>query len=380
MPPLARPEREDNTSTLFIDPATRANLELVRTLSGQRQGSLLTAIDRTVTGAGARLLAERLMAPLTSPEAIDRRLDSISFLMVNDRLAQTLRQHLRQAPDMPRALSRLALDRGGPRDLGMIRQGIEAGRAIAADLARQPLPSEMESAFRALEICRPTCQPRLEAALAEELPLLKRDGGFVRSGHNADLDGLRDLRDKSRRVIAAMEGAFQDETGIRSLKIRHNNILGYYIEVTANNAAAMTDTPGARSRFIHRQTMANAMRFTTTELAELEEKIASAADRALVIELAVFDELTAATIAQAEIIRSAARALAVIDVAQGLSELAESEGWCRPKIEDSTAFRIVQGRHAVVEQALRKAAEQPFMPNDCDLSPTTMPTMAQSGF
>lgn len=370
MPPLARPEREDNASTLFIDPATRANLELVKTLSGQRQGSLLKAIDRTVTGAGARLLAERLMAPLTSPDAIDHRLDCISFLMVNDRLAQTLRQHLRQAPDMPRALSRLALERGGPRDLGMIRQGIEAGRAIAADLARQPLPCELEGAFKALENLSPDLSARLEAALADDLPLLKRDGGFVRSGHNADLDGLRGLRDESRRVIAAMEGAFQDETGIRSLKIRHNNILGYYIEVTANNAAAMTGTPEARSRFIHRQTMANAMRFTTTELADLEEKIASAADRALAIELAVFDELAAATIAQADAIRSAAQALAVIDVAQGLAELAESEGWCRPKVEDSTAFRIVQGRHPVVEQALRKAAEQPFMPNDCDLSPT----------
>ena len=369
-PPLARPEREDNASTLFIDPATRANLELVKTLSGDRQGSLLKAIDRTVTGAGARLLAERLMSPLTDPDAIDERLDSVSFLMVNDRLADGLRGHLRHAPDMPRALSRLALDRGGPRDLDMIRRGIEAGKAIAADLSRQPLPNELTGALDALQNLPFELSVRLETALADELPLLKRDGGFVRRGCNMDLDELRDLRDKSRRVIAAMEVGFQDETGIRSLKIRHNNILGYYIEVTANHAAAMNGTPEARGRFIHRQTMASAMRFTTTELADLEEKIASAADKALAIELGIFEDLAKAFINEAEAIRKAAAALAVIDVAQGFADLAETEGWCRPKVEDSTAFKIVQGRHPVVEQALRKAAEQPFVPNDCNLSPS----------
>jgi DNA mismatch repair protein MutS len=368
-PPLARPEREDNASTLFIDPATRANLELVKTLSGSRQGSLLKSIDRTVTGAGARLLAERLMSPLTDPDAIDRRLDSLSFLLVNDRLADTLRNQLRHAPDMHRALSRLALDRGGPRDLDMIRNGIKAGASIAAELARHQLSAELTSALEGLQNLPSDLSARLETALADELPLLKRDGGFVRQGYNADLDSLRDLRDKSRRVIAAMELAFQEETGIRSLKIRHNNILGYYIEITANHAAVMNGTPEARSRFIHRQTMASAMRFTTTELADLEEKIASAADKALAIELGVFEELAKACINQAGKIRSAAEALAVIDVAQGLAGLAETAGWCRPKLEDSAAFKVVQGRHPVVEQALRHTAEQPFVPNDCDLSP-----------
>ncbi|MGB8816534.1 MAG: DNA mismatch repair protein MutS [Rhizobiaceae bacterium] len=368
-PPLSRPEREDNASTLFIDPATRANLELVKTLSGERQGSLLKAVDRTVTGAGARLLSERLMSPLTSPDRIDERLDSVSFLMANDRLADSLRGHLRHAPDMPRALSRLALDRGGPRDLDMIRRGIEAGLQMAGALSQQPLPAELAATLGSLKRLPMEFASQLAAALDDELPLLKRDGGFVRAGFNADLDALRDLRDRSRRVIAAMEGAFQDETGVRSLKIRHNNILGYYIEVTANNAGPMNGTPEARARFIHRQTMANAMRFTTTELADLEVKIASAADKALAIELGVFDALCAACIQAAESIREAAAALAVIDVEQGFAELAQTEGWCRPKVDDSTAFRIVQGRHPVVEQALRKSAAQPFVPNDCNLSP-----------
>lgn len=370
-PPLAKPEREENASTLFIDPATRANLELTKTLSGERQGSLLKAIDRTVTGSGARLLAERLMSPLTSVDAIDTRLDTVSFLMANDRLAEGLRHHLRHAPDMPRALSRIALDRGGPRDLDMIRRGIEAGQENATLLKTIALPEELRGALTALEALPVKLANDLAGAFAEELPLLKRDGGFVRRGYDGELDSLRDLRDRSRKVIATMESAYQDETGIRSLKIRHNNILGYYIEVTANHAATMNGTTEAKARFIHRQSMANAMRFTTTELAEIEEKIATAADKALVLELGVFEALAAACVEGANAIREASSALAVIDVSQGFALLAESEGYCRPIVEDSTAFEIVQGRHPVVEQALRRAAAQPFVPNNCKLSSET---------
>ncbi len=370
-PPLLRPERELSSSTLFIDPATRANLELIRTLSGERQGSLLRAIDRTVTGAGARLLAERLMSPLTNPQDIDHRLDSIAFLMTNDRLTGRLREVLRQAPDMPRALSRLALDRGGPRDLDMIRRGIDAGLEVAAALQSIPLPQELDGAAQSLMQLPARLRDILAGTLADELPLLKRDGGFVRKGQNADLDDLRELRDSSRRVIAGMEVSFQEETGIRSLKIRHNNILGYYIEVTANHAETMNGTPEAKARFIHRQSMANAMRFTTVELAALEEKIASAAGKSLEIELSLFEDMRTAVVNAAEIIQRAARALALVDVSQGLTTLAEEEAWCRPRVDESQSFDIVQGRHPVVEQSLRRAAQQPFVPNDCDLSPET---------
>lgn len=368
-PPLLHPERELSSSTLFIDPATRANLELTKTLSGERQGSLLRAIDRTVTGAGARLLGERLMSPLTSPQDIDARLDSIAFLMVNDRLCERLRQILRQAPDMPRALSRLALDRGGPRDLDMIRRGIEAGVEIAQVMQSAPLTKELDEAAKVLVQLPVQVHGLLSNTLAEELPLLKRDGGFVRKGQNSELDDLRDLRDSSRRVIAGMEVSFQEETGIRSLKIRHNNILGYYIEVTANHAETMNGTPEAKARFIHRQSMANAMRFTTVELAALEEKIANAAGKSLEIELVLFDTMRKAVVESAVLIQTAARALAVVDVSQGLAMLAGEEAWCRPRIDDSQAFEIVQGRHPVVEQSLRRAAQQPFVPNHCMLSP-----------
>ncbi len=368
-PPLARPERESAGSTLFIDPATRANLELLRTLSGSREGSLFRAIDRTLTGAGGRLLADRLMAPLTDPAAIGERLDSVSFFRDEAALCGALALCLKRAPDMPRALSRLALNRGGPRDLSALAAGLGVAGEIAALLASAALPAELERARAALLALPAALRSHLEVALGDEPPLLKRDGGFVRQGYDADLDEMRALRDESRRVIAAMERDLIEETGIRSLKIRHNNVLGYYIEVTANHQAIMTGTDVARARFIHRQTMASAMRFTTTELADLETRIANAADRALAIELAVFDRLVAEAVDTADAIREGAAALAVIDVSAALARLAAAERYVRPVVDDSLAFAVSGGRHPVVEQALRRAAENPFVANDCDLSP-----------
>ncbi|MDW6025673.1 DNA mismatch repair protein MutS [Mesorhizobium sp. BAC0120] len=368
-PPLARPEREENGATLFIDPATRSNLELLRSMSGSREGSLYRAVDRTVTGAGARLLAERLTAPLTDPSAIDARLDAVAFFAADPDLADRLREKLKAAPDIARALSRLALNRGGPRDLGALKSGLGAAAGIAALLDGALLPQELVAARAGLEALPAGLYDHLSQALAEELPLLKRDGGFVREGYNAELDEMRALRDQSRRVIAGMERDLIDETGIRSLKIRHNNVLGYYIEVTANHQAIMTGSDAAKARFIHRQTMANAMRFTTTELAELESKIANAADRALSIELAGFDRLVSEAVGEAEAIRRAAEALAILDVSAALAVLARTENYARPVVDDSLNFHIVAGRHPVVEQAHRRLATEPFVANDCDLSP-----------
>ncbi|MEZ2130919.1 MULTISPECIES: DNA mismatch repair protein MutS [unclassified Sinorhizobium] len=370
-PPLGKPERESAASTLFIDPATRANLELARTLSGDRNGSLLKAIDRTVTGGGARLLGERLMSPLTDPTRINERLDSIGFLLEEPSLCGDLREALKHVPDMPRALSRLALDRGGPRDLWAIRQGLGAAGDVANLLRNALLPEELGQAVSDLSALPEGLGAFLAEMLADELPLLKRDGGFLRDGANAELDEVRALRDQSRRVIAGLQLQYAEETGIKSLKIKHNNVLGYFIEVTAGNAGSMTDTADAKARFIHRQTMANAMRFTTTELADLESRIANAADRALTIELEVFDRMVAAVVADAEAIKAGARALAVIDVAAGLALLAEEQAYCRPVVDDSKMFAIGGGRHPVVEQALRRQSSGPFVANNCDLSPQT---------
>ncbi|MDK1384137.1 DNA mismatch repair protein MutS [Sinorhizobium sp. 8-89] len=368
-PALGIPERESVASTLFIDPATRANLELVKTLSGAREGTLLRALDRTVTSGGARLLAERLMSPLTDPDRINTRLDSIEVIADQPSFAMDLRDALRRAPDMPRALSRLALGRGGPRDLGAIQAGLRAAATISALLSRGSLSAELTEAHAAIDALPEALLARLESMLAEELPLLKRDGGFVREGAHGELDEMRALRDQSRRVIAGLQLQYCEETGIKSLKIKHNNVLGYFIEVTAGNAGAMTDTDAGRARFIHRQTMANAMRFTTTELAELETKIANAADRALAIELEAFEAMAGEIVAHAEAIKAAALALATLDVSTGLAVLAEEQNYARPVVDRSRMFAIDGGRHPVVEQALRRQAANAFVANGCDLSP-----------
>lgn len=368
-PPLMRPLREDENASLFIDPATRNNLELTRTLSGQRDGSLMKAIDRTVTGGGARLLSERLMAPLISPVAINERLDSVAYFLNDMRFAEALQAILKSAPDMPRALSRLVLGRGGPRDMAAIQRGFAVICDVRNLFAGKLLPQELSDAFAVLEKLPVDLHSHLDRILADDLPLLKRDGGFVRENYNKELDELRTLRDQSRRFIAELQGRYAEETGVKTLKIRHNNILGYYIEVTSLQAPALTETDEAKSRFIHRQTMANAMRFTTTELADLESRIANAADRALTIELELFDKLVEEIADQADFIRQAAMALAVFDVSASNASLAEEQGYCRPIVDQSLDFEIVAGRHPVVEQALRKQAKEPFVANNCDLSP-----------
>lgn len=367
-PPLGAPERESAASTLFIDPATRANLELVKTLSGERDGSLLHALNRTVTGGGARLLAERLMSPLTDPERINARLDAVAYLIDDVSLSDGLRDALKHVADMPRALSRLALERGGPRDLGAIRQGLVSAEKIAVILDGGLLPDELAKALRDLKALPGALEAMLGSMLADDLPLLKRDGGFLREGANPELDEVRALRDQSRRVIAGLQLQYADETGIKSLKIKHNNVLGYFIEVTAGNADVMMATDEAKARFIHRQTMAGAMRFTTTELADLESRIANAAAEALTIELEAFERMVKAVVQQAEAIKAGAIALAVIDVASSLAYLATEQAYCRPIVDASMTFAITGGRHPVVEQALRRQSAGPFIANNCDLS------------
>ncbi len=368
-PPLGAPERESAASTLFIDPATRTNLELVKTQSGDRNGTLLKALDRTVTGGGARLLAERLMSPLTDPERINARLDSITALADQPAFCSDLRSALKHVPDMPRALSRLSLGRGGPRDLGSILFGCRAANDVAGLLGNGNLSEELGEALQSVRALPQEMVRQLADLLGDELPLLKRDGGFLRDGASAELDEMRALRDQSRRVIAGLQLNYAEETGIKSLKIKYNNVLGYFIEVTQGNAGPMTDSPEAKARFIHRQTMANAMRFTTTELSDLETKIANAADRALTIELEAFDRLSVMVVAEAEAIKAAALALAVVDVSAGLATLAEEQAYCRPLVDQSKMFAIDGGRHPVVEQALRRQSGTAFVANACDLSP-----------
>ena len=363
VPRLAPPRRVAPGALMAIDAATRRNLELTAALDGGRKTSLLGVMDRTVTGAGARLLAQHLSAPLTDPGPIARRLDAVETFVADGDLRRDLRALLAEAPDLERALGRLSVGRGGPRDLAAIRAGLAAGRAIAARLDRAgPLAHELAAARKALDGPEDLVAA-LDAGLVDEPPLLARDGGFVRAGHLAELDESRALRDDSRRHIAALQARYQQETGVGSLKLRHNNMLGYFVEIAQQHADKLD-----RAVFIHRATMASAMRYTTVELGELEAKIARAADSAVALELEVFEGLVVAVLGQESAIARLARALASIDVAAGLGHVAVERGYCRPLVDDTTAFLITGGRHPVVEAMADPAAGQSFVANDCDLS------------
>jgi len=367
-PPLSPPSREATGSTMAIDPATRANLELTRTLAGERRGSLLDAIDRTVTSAGSRLLAQRLAAPLTDATAIARRLDAVAAFAADSAGREDIRSILRGAPDMSRALARLSVGRGGPRDLAALRDGIFAADQALARLDRleQP-PDEVAAIMTALQRPARELARELAAALDDELPLLKRDGGFVRQGFEAALDETRSLRDASRLVVASMQARYADLTSVKGLKIRHNNVLGYFVEVTAQHGDKLM-APPLNATFIHRQTLAGQVRFTTSELGEIEAKIANAGERALNLELEIFDRLSARVLAAGEDLRAAAHAFALLDVGAALAKLAVDDNYVRPDVNATLTFAIEGGRHPVVEQALRRDGA-PFIANNCDLSP-----------
>ena len=367
LPRLERPVRRLRGAGLEIDSATRANLELTRTLAGERAGSLLATIDLTATPAGARLIAERLASPLTDPAAIDQRLDAVAFLVEAPPLRDALRKALAATPDFLRSLARLAVDRGGPRDLAALRDGLAASARIGASLiATQDLPAALARCRDRLAADEGALARDLAAILADELPLMKRDGGFVRAGALAPLDEARRLRDESRRVVAEMQARYAEETGARQLKIKHNNFLGYYIETAQAQGEALLKAPHSAT-FIHRQTMAGAMRFTTSALIDLEARIASAADQALALELDAFERLSRQALAESEALRDTGAALAEIDVAAALAELAVKRAWARPQVDESLAFAIEDGRHPVVEAAL-SARGEPFVANACDLS------------
>jgi DNA mismatch repair protein MutS len=373
-PALTPPRRERTDGTMEIDPATRRNLELVRGLDGRREGSLLATVDRTLTGPGARLLAERLAAPLTDKAEIERRLDLVQLFVERPGLRAAVREALKRTPDVERALQRLSVGRGGPRDLAALRDGLDSAEGLAAQLgaepeALMPPPAPLAAMVGAMLNHRALIDS-LGAALADEPPLLARDGGFIRAGYRAELDEQRTLRDDSRKTVAALEAKYRGTTGVASLKIRHNNMIGYHIEVTATHADKLDL---GKLGFARRQSMSNATRFSTAELADLETRIGRAADQALALELAIFDALVGEAMAVSAAVVAAGRALAALDVAAALAELAAGANYVRPALADDTSFTIAGGRHPVVEAALlrpgREGGGAGFVPNDCELGP-----------
>lgn len=364
LPLLRPPVQEGQRTAMQIDAATRRSLELTHAMAGGRAGSLLTAVDQTVTAGGARLLERRLSSPSCELRTVLERQEAVTALVGDSRLAEDLRDHLRGVHDLDRALSRLALDRGGPRDMAAIRNSIEQAGRIGAALPDE-LPHILAEAAKAL-VGHDTLAGLLDAALVAEPPLLARDGGFIATGYDAELDEARQLRDEGRGVIAKMQAEFVALSGVSSLKIKHNNVLGYFIETTATHADKMM-APPLNETFIHRQTTANQVRFTTVELSEIETRILNAGGRALEIEKRLYSTLTDAILGQSGPLGELARGLAEFDLAAGLAHVARTEDWTKPELDDSRAFDIQGGRHPVVEAALRRDGA-PFVANDCDLT------------
>ena len=368
-PLLRKPVKEAEARTVQIDAATRRNLELTHALSGGRSGTLLAVMDRTVTAVGARLLERRISSPSRVLETIHSRLDAVYFATANTRIAQDIRDRLRAVPDLERALSRLSLDRGGPRDLAAIRNGLSEAAYLNQILETLELPALLKTAVANLA-GHDELVDLLDDALVAEPPLLARDGGFIAQGYREKLDEVRQLRDEGRSVVARMQAQFVTDTGISALKIKHNNVLGYFIETTSTHAEKMLSPP-LSDTFIHRQTTANQVRFTTVELSELETKILNAGNHAVELEKQLYSSLREAILQRAGEIGATSSALAELDLAAALADLALSENWVKPTVDNSRAFDIQGGRHPVVERALAQQSGAQFVANDCNLSADT---------
>lgn len=368
IPLLSYPQKIIEEGIMEIDGATRRSLELIDSLSGDKSCSLLKVIDRTVTGPGGRLLASRVANPLRDVSAINQRLDMVEFFISRHELRQDVRSLLKETTDVGRAVSRLCVGRGGPRDLANIKNTlgiIPRLRNLLHFKTQTDILSEMPEALQKVMSNlgeHSMLVSKLSDALKEDdLPLLSRDGGFIRPGYSPALDEIRSLREDSHKTLVALQAKYIEQTGISHLKVKFNNVIGYFIEIPAKFAAQVLDNKS----FIFRQSVLNASRFTTVELTELEDKIRGAADKALAFELQLFDEMVTAIKVAADDIVKTASAFAEIDVAAALADLAAEYGYCRPQIDDSFDFEIIDGRHPVVEQSLRKDNAGAFVGNDC---------------
>jgi len=375
LPKLRRPKSVGEDSVMMIDSATRRNLELNRTLSGEKKGSLLSTIDKTITGAGARLLGTYLSAPLTDHVEIGKRLDLVTYFLNGEALRIQLRGLLKRCPDLERAMSRLSVGRGGPRDLGAVRDALDQAFTIREIIEKDLTDTQSDLTGKHEDIKdilakfgdHSATVDELRRALLPEPPVIIRDGNFIAKGYHPPLDEFQTLKSESKRLIAALEGRYKEKTAVTGLKIKYNNVLGYFVEVTALHADKLMTAP-LNEEFIHRQTLANVVRFNSPELAELAGKIGQAADRALSIEHELFEQLVSKVLNNWDDIILAASALATLDVGSALAELAVENNYTRPLVDNSLAFEIDGGRHPVVEASLRQNLQGKFVANNCDLN------------
>jgi len=360
---LDAPRRIERSSHMAIDSATRESLELTRSAGGGVSGSLLGEIDRCQTAAGRRLLAADLSAPLTGKAAIEARLGLVQWLHENALLRDRVRSALKAMPDFARALARLIAGRGSPRDLAQLRDGLAAAAALKTEIELEGDRPQLLEALLPRLGGHAALVDRFRAALVEFPPIDASKGGYIAEGYDAALDALREVSSNGRRAIAALEARYRDSTGISSLKIRHNAVLGYHVEVSAKHADGLM-TPD--SGFTHRQTLAGVVRFNSPELHEEATRVVEAGAHAISAEAAHAEELTGQAIAAAHRITSSAEAIARIDVAASHAARAAEGGWSLPHLTDEPCLEIEAGRHPVVESALNDRGER-FVANDLSM-------------
>ena len=360
------PRRIERASHMAIDAATRDSLEITRSVGGSMAGSLLGEIDRCQTAAGRRLLAADLSAPLTDKAAIEERLALVQWLHENALLRDRVRSALKAMPDFARALARLIAARGSPRDLALLRDGLGAAAELRRELELAMEPPALLRALLPRLAGHGALIDKLRAALVESPPIDASKGGYIAEGYDASLDALREASSNGRRAIAALESRYRDSTGIASLKIRHNAVLGYHVEVSAKHADKLM---APESGFTHRQTLAGVVRFNSPELHEEASRVVEAGGHALAAEAAHAEELTRQAISAAQQITATADAIARIDVAAGHAARAAEDGWTLPHLTDDPCLEIEAGRHPVVETALGESGER-FVANDLSMGPS----------
>ncbi|HEY9092226.1 DNA mismatch repair protein MutS [Parasphingorhabdus sp.] len=367
-PFLKPPVQRHAGEYLLIDGATRASLEIERTMAGERAGSLLGTIDRTVTPGGARQLGRDLAGPLFDEAKINLRLGTVQWFHDAPAIRDVVRDALKAMPDISRALGRISAGRGSPRDLGQIRDGLSGARILRERLTLDTglggaLPDLMNILLPALD-GHGALVDLLTRALVETPPTDMTNGGYIAAGYDAALDELRSAGSDGRKAIAKLEARYREATGINTLKIKHNAVLGYFVEVPARHGDSLM---AEHSGFTHRQTLAGVVRFNSTELHDEAVRVTQAGAHALAAEAAHFEELIEQVLTRKDAIAKSADALARIDVAAALAERAAEGQWSRPEFTGGNVLEIRDGRHPVVEAALG-AKGDPFVANDCALS------------
>ena len=358
----------EQQDALVLDPVSVRNLELLTPIFTEETKSsgpvtLIAALDSTVTGMGARLLRSWMLRPLLDPTAIDARLGAVAHLLQQHVVRGEIRKELRGIQDLERLTSRITLGLASPRELLALRKSLAQLPVLknfltppqsgGSDLLRD-LHEEIDDLADIRE--------KLERAISDEPPATSNEPGMIRSGYHAELDELRDVSKNSKQIIAAMEERERKRTGINSLKIRFNQIFGYYIEISKPNL------PLAPADYERKQTLVNAERFTSPELKDYERKILAADERILEIERQLFIDVRSGIAAKAARLRRTAAAVAKLDVLASFAKLAADRNYIRPEFNNTGELLIVGGRHPVIEELLKQKGER-FVPNDLCFDP-----------